>query len=53
MCVFMAAQGKYDEAKPNYERALAIWEKALGAEHPNLAIGLHNLGCLLKGMVLC
>ena len=45
----MTAQGKYDEAKPNYERALAIWKKALGAEHPNVATGLNNVGMLLQG----
>ena len=31
------AQGKYAEAEPLYRRALAIWEKALGPEHPNVA----------------
>ena len=49
MCVFITAQGKYDEAKPNFERALAIREKALGAEHPDVAMGLNNLGMLLTG----
>ena len=48
----MAAQGEYDEAKPNYERALAIWEKALGAAHPKVATGLNSLGSLLEGRVL-
>ena len=48
----MAAQGKYDEAKPNLERALAIREKALGAEHPQVAMGLNKLGSLLHGRVL-
>ena len=47
MCVPLAAQGKYDEAKRNLERAVAIREKALGAEHPDVAIGLNNLGMLL------
>ena len=49
----MAAQGKYDEAKPNFERALAIWEKTLGAEHTQVATGLNNLCALLEGRVLC
>ena len=48
----MADQGKYDEAKPNFERAVAIWKKALGAEHPDVATGLSNLGNLLMGKVL-
>ena len=47
----MAAQGKYDEAKPNFERAVAIWEKALGAKHPDVAYGLNSLGALLYGRV--
>ena len=47
----MAAQGKYDEAKANFERALAIWEKARGAEHPQVAYGLNSLGSLLYGRV--
>ena len=45
----MAAQGKYDEAEPLCKRALAIDEKALGAEHPQVAVRLHNLGVLLTG----
>ncbi len=31
------AQGKYAEAEPFYKRALAISEKALGPEHPDVA----------------
>ena len=38
------AQGKYAEAEPLHKRALAIREKALGLEHPNLATSLNNLG---------
>ena len=40
------AQGKYAQAEPLYQRALAIWEKALGPEHPNVAAGLSNLAGL-------
>jgi len=40
------AQGKYAEAEPLYQRALAIDEKALGPEHPDTAIDLNNLGGL-------
>jgi hypothetical protein len=32
----------------NYERALAIWEKALGPEHPDAAQSLHNLAGLYQ-----
>ncbi|MEJ2228990.1 MAG: tetratricopeptide repeat protein [Alphaproteobacteria bacterium] len=36
------------EAEPLYRRALAIWEKSLGAEHPNVASALNNLAGLLR-----
>ncbi|MEM7633864.1 MAG: tetratricopeptide repeat protein [Pseudomonadota bacterium] len=44
----LRTQGKYDEAKPLFERAIAIHEKALGAEHPSYAIDLYNLALLLQ-----
>ena len=31
---------------PLYERALAIWEKALGPGHPDVATSLNNLAVL-------
>jgi len=31
---FYRVQGRYAEAEPLYKRALAIYEKALGPEHP-------------------
>ena len=37
------AQGKYAEAEPLHQRALAIREKALGSEHPDVAQSLNNL----------
>ena len=36
------AQGRYAEAEPLDERALAIGEKALGPEHPSVATSLNN-----------
>jgi len=39
--------GRYDEAEPLFRRALAIDEKALGPNHPNVAIRLNNLANLL------
>jgi tetratricopeptide (TPR) repeat protein len=36
-------QGKYGEAEGLYQRALAIREKALGRDHPDVAQTLHNL----------
>ena len=42
------AQRKLDEAEPLYWRALAIKEKLLGDEHPDVAITLNNLAVLLR-----
>ena len=39
-------QGRYDEAEPLYKRALAIREKALGTDHPDVARSLNDLGSL-------
>ena len=36
-------QGKYAEAEPLYKRALEIDEKALGPDHPSVAVSLNNL----------
>ncbi len=41
-------QGKYAEAEPLVKRALAIQEKALGPQHPNVAQGLENYAALLR-----
>ena len=41
-------QGQYSRAEPLYQRSLAIWEKALGSEHPNVATGLENYAKLLR-----
>ena len=42
------AQGKYAEAEPLYKRSLAIREKALGPEHPNVAKSLEIYAALLR-----
>ena len=39
-------QGKYAEAEPFYQRALAIREKVLGPNHPSVATSLNNLALL-------
>lgn len=49
--VFPTFQGKYDEAEPLYVRAIAIVEKALGPEHPDLAVWLRNRAALLQKQV--
>lgn len=38
---------RYDEAELHYERALAIRERVLGPEHPDIVTNLLNLGRLL------
>ena len=35
--------GRYGDAEPLYKRAIAIDEKALGPDHPDVAIDLNNL----------
>ena len=35
-----------EAARPLYERALSIWEKSLGADHPKVATALVNLARL-------
>jgi tetratricopeptide (TPR) repeat protein len=44
----LKAVGQYVEARPYYERALAIHEQVLGPECPNTAQSLNNLGTLLQ-----
>src|SRR5262249_45834129 len=39
-------QGRYAEAEPLYKRALAVAEKALGPEHPEVGLRLNNLATL-------
>ena len=46
----LRAIGDYEGARPYYERALAIREKALGPDHPDTALSLNNLGYLLQAM---
>ena len=47
------SQGKLKEAEPLYGRAVAVWMKALGPDHPHVAAGLNNQARLLKKMVCC
>ncbi len=46
LAVLYNAQGRYAQAEPLYQRALAIREKALGPEHPDVAPSLNNLAVL-------
>ena len=42
------AQGRYAEAEPLYKRGLAVLEKTLGSEHPDIATSLSNLALLYQ-----
>jgi len=42
--------GRYQEALPLAQRALKIWQKSLGPEHPKTIIPLNNLAGLHKKM---
>ncbi len=42
------AQGRYAEAEPLHKRSLAIFEKALGPEHPHVVTSLENYAALLR-----
>ena len=42
------SQGLYAEAEPLYKLSLAIWEKALGPNHPNVALSLENIAALYR-----
>ena len=41
-------QGRYGEAEPLYQRALAICEKALGPDHPDTATTRASYAGLLR-----
>ncbi len=44
-------QGKYAQAEPLYQRALHIWEQALGPDHPQVAYRLNGLASLYQNRV--
>ena len=46
--LFLMARAVYAKAEPFHQRALAIWEKALGPEHCTVAQSLNNLALLYK-----
>ncbi len=50
LAVLYRAQGRYEAAEPLYQRALAIFEKALGPEHPNVVQGKKNYALMLNEM---
>ena len=46
LALFYYHQGEYKEARPLFERALAIDEKVHGSGHSNIVISLSNLAAL-------
>ena len=48
LAMLYQAQGKYAKAVPLYERSLAMTEKTLGPEHPEVAQILNNLASLYQ-----
>jgi len=46
--VLYNAQGRSSQAEPFFKRSLAIWEKALGPDHPNVATSLENMAALYR-----
>jgi len=44
--LYLHERGRYTDAEPLYERAVAIREKTLGAEHPDVANSLNNMAAL-------
>jgi tetratricopeptide (TPR) repeat protein len=45
---YLYKRGRYVEAEPLFDRALAIYERVLGPEHPDVANSLNNLTRLYR-----
>ncbi len=43
LALLYKSQGKYEQAEPLFQRAVAIMERALGLDHPNTRIVRDNL----------
>jgi tetratricopeptide (TPR) repeat protein len=48
MALLYRIQSRYKEAEPLYQRALAIYEKALGLDHPLTVLCVRNYAALLR-----
>lgn len=47
----LAVQGRYEDALPLCEQALAMRKKTLGTNHPDTAISLNNLAAIWEAQV--
>ncbi len=48
VATYLSNRARFVEAKPLFQRALRIWEQALGLEHPLVADALHGLATLYR-----
>ena len=48
LALLYTSQGKFVQAEPLFQRALAIREQQLGPEHPYTASSLHDLAFLYQ-----
>jgi len=48
IAVYVESRADYSEAEPLYVRSVAIFEKAYGEDHPNVAAAVNNLAGLLR-----
>ena len=48
LALLYQTRGRYAEAESHYKRSLAIVEKALGPQHPNVGTALINLAELYR-----
>jgi serine/threonine-protein kinase len=48
--LLLTVQGRHEEARQEYERALALREKVLGPDHPMVTPSLNNLGNVFEEM---
>ena len=48
LALLYRAQGRYAQAEPLYNRSLAIREKTLGPDHPDVAATLENMEALYR-----
>jgi tetratricopeptide (TPR) repeat protein len=48
--LYLKGRAEFAQAKAAFERALAIWKKQLGPEHPQVATVVNNLGSVLHDL---